>query len=176
VYTTPVSERHTQAQLVQRRERRRLVGTAGADRRRLCHAHEITVQGNHAVLISAADPDLLAAWLARNAPMVAVLSVGQSIDLYKDVGAPRISPTGTLSSRCAAASGGTHPHGDRIGRDPGACTSVHCGTRLLPGAQRFAVQSTFGAQAIGAARHRIETDNDTERRAVSSSGGARSDD
>ncbi|HEX4239821.1 MAG TPA: class II glutamine amidotransferase [Steroidobacteraceae bacterium] len=50
--------------------------------------HEISVQGNHAVLTSAADPDGIAAWLARNEPEVAVLSVGQSIDLYKDVGAP----------------------------------------------------------------------------------------
>jgi glutamate synthase domain-containing protein 1 len=40
------------------------------------------------VLTTAADPDRLSAWLARNAPTVAVLSVGQSIDLYKDVGAP----------------------------------------------------------------------------------------
>ena len=29
------------------------------------------------------------AWLAGRAPMVAVLSVGRSIDLYKDIGAPR---------------------------------------------------------------------------------------
>jgi methylamine---glutamate N-methyltransferase subunit A len=52
------------------------------------HAHEIATHGNHAVLTSSADPDQLAAWLARNAPAIAVLSVGQSIDLYKDVGAP----------------------------------------------------------------------------------------
>ena len=40
------------------------------------------------MLTTAADPDLLSAWLAREAPLIAVLSVGQSIDLYKDVGAP----------------------------------------------------------------------------------------
>ena len=48
----------------------------------------ITTQANHAVLTSGADPDHLTAWLAEHAPEVAVLSVGQSIDLYKDVGAP----------------------------------------------------------------------------------------
>jgi glutamate synthase domain-containing protein 1 len=50
--------------------------------------HEIAALGNHAVLTSTADPVLLAAWIARNEPDIAVLSVGQSIDLYKDVGAP----------------------------------------------------------------------------------------
>jgi amidophosphoribosyltransferase len=50
--------------------------------------HEIAVHGNHAVLTSAADPDAIAVWLGRDEPEVAVLSVGQSIDLYKDVGAP----------------------------------------------------------------------------------------
>jgi methylamine---glutamate N-methyltransferase subunit A len=59
---------------------------------RLCEAfapeHEIAVQGNHAVLTTAADADQVVSWLKRNAPAVAVLSVGQSIDLYKDVGAP----------------------------------------------------------------------------------------
>jgi len=52
------------------------------------HAHEISTHGNHAVLTSAADPDQLLVWFTRHAPMIAVLSVGQSIDLYKDVGAP----------------------------------------------------------------------------------------
>jgi amidophosphoribosyltransferase len=50
--------------------------------------HEISPLGNHAVLTSTTDPVALAAWLARNRPGIAVLSVGQSIDLYKDVGAP----------------------------------------------------------------------------------------
>jgi methylamine---glutamate N-methyltransferase subunit A len=50
--------------------------------------HQITQHGNHAVLTTAADPEALSAWLAQHASMIAVLSVGQSIDLYKDVGAP----------------------------------------------------------------------------------------
>lgn len=49
---------------------------------------EIAINGNHAVLTTAAPPERVIAWLARRVPEVAVLSVGQSIDLYKDVGAP----------------------------------------------------------------------------------------
>lgn len=51
-------------------------------------AGQISTRGNHAVLTGTADPDELTTWLARHAPTIAVLSVGQSIDLYKDVGAP----------------------------------------------------------------------------------------
>jgi amidophosphoribosyltransferase len=50
--------------------------------------HQIATTGNHAVLTTNADPDRVSAWLAAHAAQVAVLSVGQSIDLYKDVGAP----------------------------------------------------------------------------------------
>ena len=50
--------------------------------------NEIAVHGNQAVLTTAADADQVVTWLKRHAPLVAVLSVGRSIDLYKDVGAP----------------------------------------------------------------------------------------
>jgi amidophosphoribosyltransferase len=88
VYTAPVSERHHKISLYS--------GEHAVDWSELLariaaafpHAHEIATHGNHAVLTSSADPDQLSAWLAVNAPTLAVLSVGQSIDLYKDVGAP----------------------------------------------------------------------------------------
>ncbi len=54
----------------------------------LAAVHEISAMANHAVLTSAADPEAVVAWLAEHTPSVAVLSVGRSIDLYKDVGAP----------------------------------------------------------------------------------------
>jgi len=44
--------------------------------------------GNHAVLTTSASPALLEVWLADNLPHIVVLSIGRSIDLYKDVGAP----------------------------------------------------------------------------------------
>jgi glutamate synthase domain-containing protein 1 len=88
VYTAPVSARHHKISLYS--------GEHAVDWSELLariaagfpHAHEIATHGNHAVLTSSADPDQLSAWLAVNEPMIAVLSVGQSIDLYKDVGAP----------------------------------------------------------------------------------------
>ncbi len=88
VYTEPVSEPHHKLSLYSGEHAvdwADLVARIAAD---FPHAHEISANGNHAVLTTAADPDELAAWLGRNAPTVAVLSVGQSIDLYKDVGAP----------------------------------------------------------------------------------------
>jgi len=48
----------------------------------------IETHDNQAVLTSAADPDAIVAWVETEAGSVAVLSVGQRIDLYKDVGAP----------------------------------------------------------------------------------------
>lgn len=48
----------------------------------------IVAHGNQAVLTTAADPDALSSWLRQHATSIAVLSVGRSIDLYKDVGAP----------------------------------------------------------------------------------------
>lgn len=88
VYTTPVSDRHHKLSLYSGGNAidwSELLARIAGD---FAHAHEISTHANHAVLTSAADPDLLVAWLGRHAPMIAVLSVGQSIDLYKDVGAP----------------------------------------------------------------------------------------
>jgi methylamine---glutamate N-methyltransferase subunit A len=42
----------------------------------------------HAVLQTAAAPEDVKRWLADAAPQIYVLSVGRSIDLYKDIGAP----------------------------------------------------------------------------------------
>jgi glucosamine 6-phosphate synthetase-like amidotransferase/phosphosugar isomerase protein len=85
VYTEPVSKRHHKLSLYSGENAvdwPELLRNIAAE---FSHAHEIAAHGNHAVLTTAADPDALSAWLARNAPAVAVLSVGQSIDLYKDV-------------------------------------------------------------------------------------------
>ena len=88
VYTTPVSDIQHKLSLYS--------GEAAVDWSELLvriaaqfgRSQEIEGHGNHAVLVSTADPDQLSAWLAHDAPAVAVLSVGRSIDLYKDVGAP----------------------------------------------------------------------------------------
>jgi glutamate synthase domain-containing protein 1 len=88
VYTAPVSERLHKISLYSGEHAVDWSGLLARIAAEFAHVHEIVTHGNHAILTSSADPDLLSAWLTVVAPMVAVLSVGQSIDLYKDVGAP----------------------------------------------------------------------------------------
>ena len=125
--------------------------------------HEISTQGNHAVLTTAADPDRVVAWLKTAAPSIAVLSIGQSIDLYKDVGAPAdiarrydfASLRGTHlvgHTRMATESAVTpaHAHPFTAGRD--FCL-VHNGSLSNPHLVRKHLEP------LGI---RFETDNDTE--------------
>ena len=124
---------------------------------------EIASHGNHAVLTSGSDPDAVTAWLARRAPEVAVLSVGQSIDLYKDVGAPAdiaeryrfadLKGTHVVAhTRMATESAVTpaHAHPFTAGRD--FCL-VHNGSLSNPHLVRKALEP-LGIE--------FETDNDTE--------------
>ena len=125
--------------------------------------HEIAVHGNHAVLTTAADADRVVAWLRRHAVDVAVLSVGRSIDLYKDVGAPaeiaRRYEFGKLEgthlvghTRMATESAVTpaHAHPFTAGRD--FCL-VHNGSLSNPHLVRKHLEP-LGIE--------FETDNDTE--------------
>jgi amidophosphoribosyltransferase len=163
VYTTPVAE-----------ERRKLslyVGEHFLDwndllqelREEFGPDQEIAAHGNHAVLTTGSDPDLVSAWLARTFPKVAVLSVGQSIDLYKDVGAPAdiarryrfadLKGTHLVAhTRMATESAVTpaHAHPFTAGRD--FCL-VHNGSLSNPHLVRKALEP-LGIE--------FETDNDTE--------------
>jgi methylamine---glutamate N-methyltransferase subunit A len=127
------------------------------------HPQDIVIHGNHAVLITGTDPDLVSGWLQRHAPEVAVLSVGHSIDLYKDVGAPAEiarryrfdSLEGTHlvgHTRMATESAVTpaHAHPFTAGRD--FCL-VHNGSLSNPHLVRKRLEP-LGIQ--------FETDNDTE--------------
>ena len=51
-------------------------------------AFTLEMKANHAILTTSADPSAVREWLAAHFPAVHVLSVGRSIDLYKDVGLP----------------------------------------------------------------------------------------
>jgi amidophosphoribosyltransferase len=163
VYTTPVAE-----------ERRKLslyVGEHFLDwddllqelREEFGPDQEIAAHGNHAVLTTGSDPDVVSAWLARTFPKVAVLSVGQSIDLYKDVGAPAdiarryrfadLKGTHLVAhTRMATESAVTpaHAHPFTAGRD--FCL-VHNGSLSNPHLVRKALEP-LGIE--------FETDNDTE--------------
>lgn len=48
----------------------------------------ISVQGNHAILVTTLDPAAVKGWLKQAYPNVHLLSVGHSIDVYKDTGLP----------------------------------------------------------------------------------------
>jgi len=124
---------------------------------------DIAINGNHAVLTTAADPAAVAAWLRANVAEVAVLSVGHSIDLYKDVGAPAEiarryrfeSLAGTHlvgHTRMATESAVTpaHAHPFTAGRD--FCL-VHNGSLSNPHLVRKRLEP-LGIE--------FETDNDTE--------------
>ena len=50
--------------------------------------HLFTETGQHAVLVTNVVPEEIKTWLSEAAPEIYVLSIGRSIDLYKDVGAP----------------------------------------------------------------------------------------
>jgi hypothetical protein len=114
------------------------------------------------VLTSPADPDELVDWLSQYAPMIAVLSVGRSIDLYKDVGAPAdIAERYAFKSLHRLASGGAHTDGDRIGGDSAHAHPFTAGEDFCLVHNGSLSNPHLRAQT-GAARHRFETDNDTE--------------
>ena len=50
--------------------------------------HQFKPTGQHALLTTPANPEEIKAWLGEAAPEIYVLSMGRSIDLYKDIGAP----------------------------------------------------------------------------------------
>lgn len=64
------------------------VGFAAAFKNRFGANPEINPQGNHAVLITDVDSVTLKEWLQQQYPTLHLLSVGRTIDLYKDTGKP----------------------------------------------------------------------------------------
>jgi methylamine---glutamate N-methyltransferase subunit A len=88
VYTTPVSDEQHKISLYCGKHAIDWSELVGQVSQAFPTRHDIAAHGNHAVLTTSADADAVVAWLKQHMPAVAVLSVGQSIDLYKDVGAP----------------------------------------------------------------------------------------
>ena len=56
----------------------------------VAYDHQLSSTAGHAVLTTIAEPTVVVAWLREHAPRVHVLSVGRSIDLYKDIGSPAV--------------------------------------------------------------------------------------
>ena len=163
VYTMPVSEGRRKLSLYSGEHAVDWTELLERVRHAFAEAHEIATHGNQAVLTTATDADQVVSWLKRHAPGVAVLSVGQSIDLYKDVGAPadiaRRYRFGELEgthlvghTRMATESAVTpaHAHPFTAGRD--FCL-VHNGSLSNPHLVRKHLEP-LGIE--------FETDNDTE--------------
>jgi methylamine---glutamate N-methyltransferase subunit A len=163
VYTNPVSGRQHKISLYSGLHAIDWPELLGLVRARFEQPHEMSVLGNHAVLTTEADADQLVAWLKQTVPAVSVLSVGKSIDLYKDVGAPgdiaRRYQFNTLAgthlvahTRMATESAVTpaHAHPFTAGRD--FCL-VHNGSLSNPHLVRKHLEP-LGIE--------FETDNDTE--------------
>lgn len=163
VYTTPVPETQHKLSLYS--------GTHAVDwpellaelKEELTHHQSIAINGNHAVLTTGTPPARVIEWLAARAPEIAVLSVGHSIDLYKDVGAPAeiarryrfeaLAGTHLVGhTRMATESAVTpaHAHPFTAGRD--FCL-VHNGSLSNPHLVRKRLEP-LGIE--------FETDNDTE--------------
>lgn len=125
--------------------------------------HALRVVANHAVLTTTANVEQLITWLAERVPAVTVLSIGRSIDLYKETGAPakvaerygfeHLQGTHVVAhTRMATESAVTpaHAHPFTAGKD--FCL-VHNGSLSNP----HLVRRMLEPQGIT-----FETDNDTE--------------
>jgi amidophosphoribosyltransferase len=48
----------------------------------------VVAKGNHVILTTELDPDVIVHWIKEHWPKLRVLSTGRSVDLYKDIGTP----------------------------------------------------------------------------------------
>lgn len=124
---------------------------------------ELTARENHAILTAAVEPSRFRPWLAAQYPRLRLLSVGRSIDLFKDTGHPReISERygfpklhGTHAvghTRMATESAVTPAHAHPFTAGEDFCL-VHNGSLSNP----YSIRRKLEERGI-----RFETDNDTE--------------
>jgi glutamate synthase domain-containing protein 1 len=124
---------------------------------------ELTVRENHAILTAAVEPSRLREWLAADYPGLHLLSVGRSIDLFKDTGHPReiaarygfpmLAGTHAVGhTRMATESAVTPAHAHPFTAGEDFCL-VHNGSLSNP----YSIRRKLEQRGI-----RFETDNDTE--------------
>jgi methylamine---glutamate N-methyltransferase subunit A len=124
---------------------------------------KMKIRGNHAVLTSAVEPDKFRRWLAANNPRLHLLSVGRSIDLFKDTGHP-----GEISSRYAFPKlAGTHAVGHTRMATESAVTPAHA--HPFTAGEDFCLVHNGSLSNPYSIRRKLEkrgihfeTDNDTE--------------
>ena len=87
----------------------------------------VDVHANHAVVETSAEPSRMKAWLGSHYPNHHLLSVGKSIDLYKDTGTPGEVAERYSFSRLQGTHLVGHADGNGNGGHAGARASIHCG-------------------------------------------------
>ena len=88
VFTAPVGPDRRKFSVYSGKARADWVDFSTTAQRDLGADTAVTAQANHAVIETAADPARVKAWLTNAYPQHHLLSVGHSIDLYKDTGTP----------------------------------------------------------------------------------------
>jgi len=82
---------------------------------------EETIRYNHCVLLTDGDPEKIRQWLRENHPDVRVMSVGSTIEIYKDMGLPKDVAAQFRISELA----GTHALGHTRMATESAITTEH---------------------------------------------------
>jgi glutamate synthase domain-containing protein 1 len=124
---------------------------------------KLSTQGNHAVLVTHLDADEVKAWLGEHFPAVHILSVGHSIDVYKDTGLPA-----DVAKRYGFSSlQGTHLVGHTRMATESAVTPAHA--HPFTAGQDFCLVHNGALSNPNSIRRKLEplgitfeTDNDTE--------------
>jgi glutamate synthase domain-containing protein 1 len=124
---------------------------------------EVAARDNHAVLMTQAEPARIREWLAEKYAHLHLLSVGRSIDLFKDTGHPR-----ELVDRYAFAGlSGTHAVGHTRMATESAVTPAHA--HPFTAGEDFCLVHNGSLSNPNSIRRKLEkrgihfqTDNDTE--------------
>ncbi len=88
VFTAPVADDRRKFSLYSGKGEFDWTAFESAARQALGDDSKVGVQANHGVLETAAPPLQVTAWIRATYPRLHVLSAGQFIDLYKDIGSP----------------------------------------------------------------------------------------
>ena len=126
-------------------------------------AGEPAVRATHACIVVEADAAEAERWVHDQRPDLRVMSAGRAIEVYKEVGVPRRSPSVSRSTTCAART----PSATR-GWRPRAASRRRRRTRSRPGSTSASSTTARSRTTTGCGcalrREGIEfrTDNDTE--------------
>lgn len=88
VFTAPVADDRRKFSLYSGKGEFDWIAFERAARQELGENSKVSVQANHGVLETASPPPQVTGWIRAAYPRLHVLSAGQFIDLYKDIGAP----------------------------------------------------------------------------------------